>query len=387
MQQDAQDKSNYVNDNKLVDLKFGGVWDQKDIVNIFNVDEVKETLKSMDKNIAQKYLNKICTTFNINTPLTSGEIDDFENSSTTKISQEFIEEYENSSITKISKKAVGKYLKNIIKNNILSNASLEDNLNYLKDNVSTQNEKLVWDSILEWCIDKCINDNLKSKGINIDLQQIFESSSPSGEILFIMQKLMPGILELIHNKLVSIQNNETKSGNGKIIYNYIIDKLTNTFANHFVVHYGFDEAMNKYGKQNPNYIKKYLLPGIFENNIIQNNIFPYTLSANDMFRKYNNKDLQNMWEQYIKDILIAQFSVCIKYQSINNILKQFTDTSVKNYVSGIYKEFLGKKIKNDIESNKTLKNILLQYEDEETKSFVRSIYNELISNYNKIKSE
>ena len=134
------------------------------------------------------------------------------------------------------------------------------------------------------------------------------------------------------------------------------------------------------------YIKKRLLPQVFDDYIISNNISVYTLSNNDFLHKYNDAELQNRWEEFVDGKIISIFNQYINEDnSIDEMSEQFIDPLMKEYAFNRYKELLEYRVKREIEYNTPLNIILDKYKNENTKSLINTIYNELNQNSQKAK--
>lgn len=357
--QSKQSESMY---NVLMEQNYGNIWSRPEIQQATKGIESTLEYEKFDDTLS-KFHNKIMLF------ITNNNIKECSN-------------------TKLSRKATEKFLKDFIKKNIIApKRSLEENMNNLIHDVNDENEDIIFNLIIEDYTDKCIKYN------PIDLQQIFNTSEPSGTILSIVQQYNDKIYEKFRLALVSLGDYdyfENKYKNIKTEYhstisNTILNKLTKVFGNYlisFIENNGWNAVLNKYNNGIMGYIKRYInnhvLHGMFEDNIINNNISIYTTLYKDFKNKYSNKDLQAKWEDFINNMMLGIFDKYIEgNDSIVDMMEQFLDPEMKGYVMNKYTTFLENRIKEDIEKNKSLDTILSKYKNERTKNFVKFIFNDL----------
>ena len=369
--------------NKEVNHNIQQLFNTTEYGDIWNGKEIQDATKNLEFKLAHKDFKDILFEFN-NKVLSS-----IANSNCKKCLE-----------TELSKKATEKYLKNIIKQKIVApKNSLEENMKNLVVNINEKNKDVLFNIIIEDYIDKYINSN------PIDLQKIFNSKLPSGEILYIATQYKDQIYEKFRISLASLEdygyfiylrypNLFIKKYNNKkqyesLICSYILNKLAQEFGKYFVSsveNNGWDAVLNKYKMEMRPYIKKRLLPQVFDDYIISNNISVYTLSNNDFLHKYNDAELQNRWEEFVDGKIISIFNQYINEDnSIDEMSEQFIDPLMKEYAFNRYKELLEYRVKREIEYNTPLNIILDKYKNENTKSLINTIYNELNQNSQKAK--
>lgn len=289
--------------------------------------------------------------------------------------------------TKLSRYATEKFLKDFIKKKIIApKKSIEDNINYLISNINSKNEDIIFNLIIEDYTDKYIKYN------QIDLQPIFNAqSNPSGNILYIVQQYNEKIYEKFRLALVSLGDYdyfENKYKNSKseyihIISNNILDKLTTALEKYivsFIENNGWDAIFYKYKNSN-NYINKRLMPDLFDNNIIDNNISIYTIPYSVLSKKYNNSTLQTKWNNYIDmQMMVIFYKYIGGNDSILDMACQFLDPEMKGYAMDKYTKFLENTIKEDIQNKKSLDTILSKYKNSNTKNLIKIIFDDLTKN-------
>ena len=347
--------------DKLMVQQYGKIWEKP---------AIQKATECIECNLAYKEFNNISSKFY--------------NSVLSFITNNNIKEC---SETELSKKATTRFLKDFIKNKIVApKQSVEENINNLINDISEKNEDVIFDIIIEDYTDKYIKNN------PIDLQQIFDSNDhPVGVILDVVQKYHENIYEKFRLALVSLADYEyfeQKYANNKkkyceIISCYMVKKLTKALGDYFVAfveNNGWDAILAKY-KNGKNYINKCLVPEIFDNDIINNNISIYTIPYISLSKKYNSTILQKRWNDHIDGQMISIFNNCIEgNDSINDMIDQFLDPEMKGYALCKYTTFLENRIKMDMEDNNSLNTILSKYKNENTKNFIRVIFSDLTKN-------
>ena len=355
--------------NKEVNHNIQQLFNTTEYGDIWNGKEIQDATKNLEFKLAHKDFKDILFEFN----------DKVLHSIANNNGKKCLE-------TELSAKATEKYLKNIIKQKIVSTKnSLEENMKNLVIDINEQNEDVLFNIIIEDYIDKYINSN------PINLQKIFHSKLPSGEILYIATQYKDQIYEKFRIALASLEDYEyfeNKYNNKKqyesLICSYILDKLAQEFGKYFVSSVesnGWSNVVNKYNTEMKPYIKKRLLPQIFDNYIIENNISVYTLSNNVFLNKYYDTELQNRWKEFVDGKIISIFNQYINEDnSIEEMSDQFIDPLMKEYTFNRYKELLEYRINKEINNKIPLQTILDKYKNENTKSLINIIYNELNQN-------
>ena len=304
---------------------FDGQWNRDDIKNLFK--DIKCNLKLMN-------INDVFLYYNNEVLKTLGCDDDG-----------------------LIGKSVEKYVRNLIKNIVSDKNFLEENFMLFKFNTNNNltDEKtifFIFSIIIEKYIDKYFVAN------QIDLNSMLKSSVPSGEMLKIVQDHHERIYDFFKYDLDSIKHENFdkikynyvmhKQDYTRIIADYILDKLTIPLEEYFVYNVentGWNTYMQKYQKS-PHYIKKRLVPQIFEDNIIFNNISRYTLNMKDFINQYNDKTLQEKWEEFV-----LGYHKVHGNESIKEISGKFLDPELQNYAYNKYIEYLTNRIKNDIKES------------------------------------
>ena len=293
-----------------------------------------------------------------------------------------VDNFKECSKTELSKQATEKFLKDFIKKNIISSKkSLEENMDYLIADVNKENEDVIFNLIIEDYTDKYIESN------QINVQPIFNTQNNTAEIIRnIAQQCSNNIYEKFRIALTSLENydyfgNKYKNMKTKyinIINSYIRDKLTTMFGNYFITFVeknGWPAISYEY-KNNINYINKFLIPEMFNKDIINNNISIYTIPYISLSKKYNSNVLQTKWNDYIDGQMMNIFNQHIGESTIQDMFKQFRDKDMRRkYALDKYTIFLEYRIRADIKNNKQLNTILNQYKNSDTKNLISLLFN------------
>ncbi len=295
--------------------------------------------------------------------------------------------------TELGNKSTEQYLKDLIKQKIIRpKKSVKECLITLGLKINNESENEIFNLILEDFIDKYIFNEISNN--KIDLYKIFNSKFPSGTMLQMVQDYYCSIYDKFLENLNGFKNFQTKFTENKkyyeeLICNYMIKKFEIAFQKYlinFIENNGWEACIRKY--LTPSYIKKRIIPQIFEYEIIHNNMSIYHLSGYELFNKYHDSSLQKRWLEYIYGKLITLYYQYIyEDNSINDMIDQFSNPVVKEYATKKYMEFFENDMKEAISKNIPLEDILKKYQNKSPQTFAKLSYLDLIKENNKTKNK